>query len=58
MLGYICYHGKEPWRNVNGGRAESMCGLTHVIPSVLIKDHTIVGPSDKIEHMPITQLVG
>ena len=29
-------------------------GLTHVIPSVLIKDHTVVGTSDKIEHMPIT----
>ena len=28
---------------VNGGRAESMCRLTHVIPSVLIKDRTIVG---------------
>ena len=28
--------------------------LTHVISSVLIKDHTIVGPSDKIERMPIT----
>ena len=23
-------------------------------PSVSIKDHTIVGASDKIEHMPIT----
>ena len=31
-----------------------MCGLTHVIPSMPIKDHTIVGPSDKIELMPIT----
>ena len=29
-------------------------GLTHVIPSVLIKDRTIVGTSDKIERMPIT----
>ena len=54
MDGYICYHGKEPWGNVNGGREESMCRLTHVIPSVPIKDRTIVGTSDKIERMPIT----
>ena len=38
----------------NQGRAESMCRLTHVIPSVPIKDRTIVGTSDKIERMPIT----
>ena len=56
-IGYICYREKEPWGNVNGGRAESMCGLTHVIPSVPIKDHTVVGPFDKIERMSITQLV-
>ena len=53
-VGYICYRGKEPCGNVNGGRAESMCRLTHVIPSVLIKDHTVVGPSNKIERMLIT----
>ena len=29
--------------NVTGGRAESMCRLTHVIPSVPIKDRTIIG---------------
>ena len=52
MVGYICYRGKEPW--VNGGRAKSMSRLTHVIPSVPIKDHTVVGTSDKIERMPIT----
>ena len=57
-VGYICYRRKEPWGNVNGGRAESMCGLTHVIPFVPIKDRTIVGIFDKIERMPITQLVG
>ena len=51
---YICYRGKEPWGNVNGGQAESMRRLTHVIPSEPIKDHTIVGASDKIERMPIT----
>ena len=58
MVGYICYHGKEPWDNVTRGRAESMCWLTHVIPSVPIKDCTIVGASNKIERMPITQLAG
>ena len=39
---------------VNRGQAESMCRLTHVIPSVSIKDRTVVGASDKIERMPIT----
>ena len=53
-VGYICYHGKEPWGNVNGGQAKSMCRLTHVIPSVPIKDRTIVGTSDKIECMSLT----
>ena len=38
----------------NQGRAESMRRLTHVIPSVPIKDRTVVGASDKIERMPIT----
>ena len=28
--------------------------LTHVILSVPIKDRTVVGPSDKIERIPIT----
>ena len=55
-VGYICYRGKEPYDNVTGGRVESMCRLTHVILSVPIKDRTVVGTSDKIEHMPITQL--
>ena len=54
MVGYICYRGKEPWGNINGGRVESMCGLTHVIPSVPIKDHTVVDPSTEIERMPLT----
>ena len=57
-VGYICYHGKEPWGNVNGGQAESMCGLTHVILSMSIKDRTIVGAFDKIERMTLTQLAG
>ena len=54
MVGYICYHRKEPWGNVNGGRAKSMCSLTHVILYVLVKDRTVVGAYDKIERMPIT----
>ena len=33
-----------------------MCRLTPVILSMPIKDRTIVGASDKIERMPITQL--
>ena len=53
-VGYIFYHGKEPWSNVNGGQVESMCRLTHVIPSVPIKDRTVVDTSDKIERLPIT----
>ena len=48
MVGYICYHGKEPWGIVNGGQVESMCRLIHVISSIPIKDHTIVGTSNKI----------
>ena len=38
----------------NQGRAESMRRLAHVIPSVPIKDCTVVGTSDKIERMPLT----
>jgi len=53
-VGYICYHGKESWGNVNRGRTESMCRLTHAILSVPIKDGAIVGTSDKIERMSIT----
>ena len=53
-VGYICYRGTEPWGDVNRGRTESMCRLTHVILSVPVKDRTVVGTSDKIERMPIT----
>ena len=53
-VGYICYRGKEPWGNITGGRVEFLCGLTHVIPFVLIKECTIVGDSVEIEHMPLT----
>ena len=35
--------GKEPWGNGNGGWAEYMCRLTHVNPSIPIKDRTVVG---------------
>ena len=54
MVGYICYHGTEPWDNVNGGWAKSMCRWTHVILSVPVKDRTVVSTSDKIERMPLT----
>ena len=54
MVGYICYRGKEPWSNVTRGQMESMRRLAHVIPSVLIKDCTIVRTSIEIERMPLT----
>ena len=54
MVGYICYHGKEPWGNVNGGWAESMCRLNHVIPSMHIKDYNVIGASVEIGCMPLT----
>ena len=40
--------------NITRGRAESMRRLTHVIPSVSIKDRTVVGTSVEIERMPLT----
>ena len=53
-VGYICYRGKEPWGK-SKWRLDGVYGrLTHVIPSVPIKDRTIVDASDKIERMPIT----
>ena len=45
---------KESWDNATGGRTESMRRLTHVIPSVPIKDCTIIRTSIEIEHMPLT----
>ena len=45
---------KNHGEKVNGGWAESMCRLTHVIPSVPVKDRTIVGTSNKIERLPLT----
>ena len=53
-VGYICYYGKEPWGNINGGQAESMCRLTHVILSMPSKDRTVVGAFIEIERMPLT----
>ena len=58
MVGYICYRGTEPQGDGNQGRVESMHKLTHVILSMPVKDRTVVGTSDKIERMPITQLAG
>ena len=40
--------------NVTRGRTKSMHRLAHVIPSVPIKDRTIVGASVEIERMPLT----
>ena len=54
MVGYICYREKEPWGNVTRGRMKSMHRLAHVILSMPIKDHTIVGASVEIERMPLT----
>ena len=53
-VGYICYRGTEPWGNGTGGQVEFVCRLIHVIPSVLVKDHTVVGTSIEIERMPLT----
>ena len=53
-VSYICYRGTESLGNVTGGRVESMCRLTHVIPSVSIKDRTVVGAFVEIERMPLT----
>ena len=47
-VGYICYHGKEPWGNATRGQMESMRRLAHVIPSMPIKDRTVVGTSVEI----------
>ena len=54
MVGYICYHGTEP-QGKRKSRPDRVYGrMTHVIPSVPIKDRTVVEPSNKIERMPIT----
>ena len=50
-VGYICYHGKEPWGNVTRGRMESMRRLAHVILFMPIKDHTVVGTFVNVSHL-------
>ena len=57
-IGYICYCGKEPWGKSKWRSGGVYGRLTHVIPSMPIKDHTVVGAFNKIERMPITQLAG
>ena len=62
MVGYICYHGIEPWgkrKSRPGGMSIEKQQDMEVLgvdlsPSVSIKDRTVVGASDKIERMPIT----
>ena len=61
-VGYICYHGTEPWgkrksrpdrKLVEKQQDMEVLGVD-LSPSVSIKDRTIVGASDKIERMPLT----
>ena len=40
--------------NIDGGLTKSMRRLAHVIPSMPIKDRTIVGTFVEIERMPLT----
>jgi hypothetical protein len=61
-VGYICYRGTEP-RDKGKSRPDGkliekqqdmeVLGVD-LSPSVSIKDRTVVGTSDKIEHMPLT----
>ena len=55
-VGYIYCREKEPWDTVTRGRMKSLCRLTHVIPSMLNKDRTVLGTFVEIERMPLTQL--
>ena len=62
MVGYICYRGTEPWdkskSRPDGKSIEKQQDMevlrVDLSPSVSIKDRTVVGASDKIEHMPLT----
>ena len=54
MVGYICYCGTELWDKRKSRPGRVLRRMIHVIPSEPIKDCTVVGSSDKIEHMPIT----
>ena len=61
-VGYICYRGTEPWgksklrpdgKSIEKRQDMEVLGVD-LSPSVLIKDYTVVGASDKIERMPLT----
>ena len=61
-VGYICYRGKEPWgkrksrpdgKSIEKQQDMEVLGVD-LSPSVSIKDHTVVGASNKIERMPLT----
>ena len=61
-VGYICYRGTEPWgkrksrpdgKSIEKQQDIEVLGVD-LSPSVSIKDRTVVGTSDKIEHMPLT----
>ena len=61
-LAIFCYRGTEPWgkrkSRSDGKLVEKQQDMevlgVDLSPSVWIKDRTVVGTSDKIEHMPIT----
>ena len=53
-VGYICYRGTKPWGK-RKSRPDGVYGrMTHVIPSMPIKDRTVVGAFVEIERMPLT----
>ena len=61
-VGYICYRGIEPWgkrksrpdrKLIEKQQDMEVLGVD-LSPSMLVKDHTVVGASDKIERMPLT----
>ena len=61
-VGYICYRRTEPWgkrksrpdgKSIEKQQDMEVLGVD-LSPSMSIKDHTVVGASDKIERMPLT----
>ena len=44
-----CYQVETEWDLICNG-----VGLAMLVPSVSIKDHTVIGTSVEIEHMPLT----
>ena len=61
-VGYICHRGTEPWgksksrpdgRSIEKQQDMEVLGVDLSL-SVSVKDHTVVGTSDKIERMPLT----